>query len=141
MDSNDETARSLQERTSRLSEILEQFKDQSFEPERATTTKLISDLQRYVLFPCSGTLASALMASSSELHRVRGDVQQLQLRGTFRRVFSSDEHAGQLQEWETKIRRALDEMQVRYLIPRSGPLSLNLSMSATFEHQHCGPRS
>ncbi|KAG8927684.1 hypothetical protein FRC01_007081 [Tulasnella sp. 417] len=45
MDSNDEAAQALQERTSRLSDILEQFKHQSFEPERATTTKLISDLQ------------------------------------------------------------------------------------------------
>ncbi|KAG8927687.1 hypothetical protein FRC01_007084, partial [Tulasnella sp. 417] len=45
MDSNDVAAQGLQERTSRLSDILEQFKHQSFEPERATTTKLISDLQ------------------------------------------------------------------------------------------------
>ncbi|KAG8912917.1 hypothetical protein FRC00_003489, partial [Tulasnella sp. 408] len=73
MDSNDEVARGLQEHTSHLSEILEQFKDQSFEPERATTTKLITDLQR---------------------------------------LFSSDENAGQLQEWEKKIQRALDEIQL-----------------------------
>ncbi|KAG8923375.1 hypothetical protein FRC01_012835 [Tulasnella sp. 417] len=45
MDSNDEAAQGLQERTSRLSDILERFKRQCFEPERATTTKLISDLQ------------------------------------------------------------------------------------------------
>lgn len=122
MDSNDETARGLQERTSRLSEILEQFKDQSFEPERATTTKLINDLQRYVFFWCSATSTNSLMASSSELNRVRGDVQQLQLGGTFRRVFSSDEHAGQLQEWETKIQRALDEMQVCYLSRAVDPI-------------------
>ncbi|KAG8909784.1 hypothetical protein FRC01_006727, partial [Tulasnella sp. 417] len=45
MDSNNEAAQALQKRTSRLSDILAQFQHQSFEPERATTTKLISDLQ------------------------------------------------------------------------------------------------
>lgn len=113
MDSNDEVARGLQERTSRLSEILEQFNDQSFEPERTTTTRLISNLQRYVCFSRSSAPARVLITSSSELHRVRGEVQQLQSQGAFRRAFSSGEHAGQLQEWEAKIQRALDEMQVR----------------------------
>ncbi|KAG8917994.1 hypothetical protein FRC01_002093, partial [Tulasnella sp. 417] len=58
MDSNDEAAQALQERTSRLSDILGQFKHQSFEPERATTTKLINiaevQKERRELLACLG---------------------------------------------------------------------------------------
>ncbi|KAG8960190.1 hypothetical protein FRC00_000790, partial [Tulasnella sp. 408] len=93
VEKNEEEANVLESRTTRLSEILKQFKRGSPNDDQIGTTKLIQELQK-------------------ELQTIQDEVEVLNSSSTFQKMWSSSDHADRLKEFREKIRVALEELQL-----------------------------
>ncbi|KAG8915850.1 hypothetical protein FRC00_011273 [Tulasnella sp. 408] len=92
-DKNEEEANVLESRTTRLSEILGHFEGGSANDDHIGTSKLVQELQK-------------------ELQAIQDEIKVLNSSPTFRKMWSSSDHADSLKEFQEKIRVALEELQL-----------------------------
>ncbi|KAG8933856.1 hypothetical protein FRC01_006702 [Tulasnella sp. 417] len=94
MDSNDETAKELEDRATRLSEILNKTWDGSVQQQRGQMTECMNNMKR-------------------ELQSLRDKLEELNSSSRLSKAFFSGNNAEAMKEQKEKIRTALEEMEVR----------------------------
>ncbi|KAG8916029.1 hypothetical protein FRC01_003428, partial [Tulasnella sp. 417] len=96
MDSNDETAKDLEGRASRLTTILNTAWDGSVQKQRGQMTECINNMEK-------------------ELQSLRDKMEEINSSSRLSKAFFSGDNAEVIKEQKEKIRTALEEMQVRGL--------------------------
>ncbi|KAG8933857.1 hypothetical protein FRC01_006703 [Tulasnella sp. 417] len=92
MDSNDETAKDLESRASRLSEILNKTWDGSVQQQRGQMTECMNNMKR-------------------ELQSLRDKLEEVNSSSRLSKAFFSGDNAEAMKEQKEKIRTALEEME------------------------------
>ncbi|KIO29107.1 hypothetical protein M407DRAFT_21680 [Tulasnella calospora MUT 4182] len=96
MDSNEETAKDLEDHASRLSEILDTARDESVQKQKERMTACMNDVQK-------------------ELQSLQVKLEEMNGLGRANKVFFSRDHDETMKGYKEKIRSALEAMQVRDL--------------------------
>ncbi|KAG8934821.1 hypothetical protein FRC00_011825, partial [Tulasnella sp. 408] len=111
MDENEEIAKNLENRASKLSGLIGRFKEQSARTGGEDIKAQINELERFAVFICSGADIIAANISSSEITDIQKQVNEWKSTGKLEKAWSATDHGDAFKAYETTVGNSLAEMQ------------------------------
>lgn len=112
MDGNEDMAKELEGRITKLSKIVKYFETRWEDQPGEEITDQINELKGYAVFYMWQTWCSRANRSSREIARLQTQIQEWETLGRLTKAFSAPEHRETLNGYNKAVDNAFEEMQV-----------------------------